>query len=338
MGLAHVRGGRGDRPAAGAGPRRPRRREGRQGLDPRQHPARVDLLRLRGPLDRRRRRPDLPDQLARGVPVRPRELGRQGRRRRGRRAAGEDPRRPRAAAEARAGDPDDGLERGRDLARGPRRPRQRRRRRLGEALERGDEGGRLHLHLHLGHDRPAEGVRDHPWQLPLDARHGQRDQRHRGGRRHLPLPPPRPLLRPADPARELRPRGDPRLLGARPAEDPPQPGRTETDLLPLGAADLREDLHRRDQRDGERGRPEKGDLRLGDPGRRQDAGGRTGGPRAGIPAPQAVRVRRQAGALENPRPVRRPAATRRLRRRADQPRHPALLRQPPGSWSSRAGG
>ena len=40
-----------------------------------------------------------------------------------------------------------------------------------------------------------------------------------------------------------------------------------------------------------------------------------------------VRVRRQEGALENPRPVRRQAAARGLRRRADQPRDPALLRR-----------
>ncbi len=64
----------------------------------------------------------------------------------------------------------------------------------------------LHLHLHLGHDRPAEGLHHQPRQLPGDARHGQRDQRDRGRGRHLPLPPPRPLLRPADPARQLRPR------------------------------------------------------------------------------------------------------------------------------------
>ena len=74
------------------------------------------------------------------------------------------------------------------------------------------------------------------------------------GGRHLPLPAPRPLLRPADPARQLRPRDDDRLLGGRPAQDPAQPGRTETDLLPLGAAHLREDLHRRQQRHGKRGR------------------------------------------------------------------------------------
>ena len=53
-------------------------------------------------------------------------------------------------------------------------------------------------------------------------------------------------LRAADPARHLRPRRDARLLGARPAEDHPQPRRGEAHLLPVGAADLREDLHGRD--------------------------------------------------------------------------------------------
>ena len=37
--------------------------------------------------------------------------------------------------------------------------------------------GRLHLHLHLRHHRPAEGLHHQPRQLPVDARHGQRDQR-----------------------------------------------------------------------------------------------------------------------------------------------------------------
>ena len=169
-----------------------------------------------------------------------------------------------------------GHERRRDLLRRPRSARRRPRRlRVGGALAVGHPGGHLHLHLHVGHDRAAEGLRDQPRQLPGDARHGQRDQRDRGGRPHLPLPPPRPLLRPADPARQLRPRRDDRLLGARPAEDHAQPGRTETDLLPLGAAHLREDLHDRDQRDGERGRPQKGDLQLGDRGRQEDARDRT---------------------------------------------------------------
>ena len=120
---------------------------------------------------------------------------------------------------------------------------------------------------------------------------------------------------------------DDRLLGARPAEDPPQPGRTETDLLPLGAAHLREDLHRRHQRHGERGRPQKGDLRLVDQGRREDARGRTRRPQAGLPAAAPVRLRRQESALENPRPVRRQPAPRGLRRGPDQPGHPALLRR-----------
>ena len=51
-------------------------REGRQGRDPRQHAARVDLLRLRRAVGRRDRGADLPDQLAGGVPVRARELRR----------------------------------------------------------------------------------------------------------------------------------------------------------------------------------------------------------------------------------------------------------------------
>ena len=210
--------------------------------------------------------------------------------------------------------------------------------RVGGALEVGDPRGHLHLHLHLGHHRAAQGLHHQPRQLPGDARHGQRDQRHRGRRRHLPLPPPRPLLRPADPARQLRPRRHPRLLGARPAEDPAQPGRAEADLLPLGAAHLREDLHRRDQRHGERGRPQEGDLRLGDPGRREDARGRARWAQAGLPAAQAVRVRRQAGALQDPRALRRQAAARRLRGGSDQPRDPALLRRRRACSCWRAGG
>ena len=114
---------------------------------------------------------------------------------------------------------------------------------------------------------PPKGCVITPRQLPGDARHGQPDQRDRGGRPHLPLPAPRPLLRPADPVRQLRPRHDDRLLGARPAEDHAQPGRAAPDLLPLGAAHLREDLHDRDQRDGQRGRPQEGDLQLVDQGR-----------------------------------------------------------------------
>ena len=51
------------------------------------------------------------------------------------------------------------------------------------------------------------------------------------------------------------------------------------------------------------------------------------GRQARLPAAAPVRLRRQEGALENPQPVRRPAAPRGLRRRPDQPRDPALLRR-----------
>ena len=328
MGRPQLLRGAGDRPATGPRPGRARRRQGRPRLDPRQHPPGVDLLRLRGALDRRHRGPDLPDQLTRGVPLRPRELRRQGRRRRGRRTAGEDPRGPRPAAPAGADRADDRLQRGRALDGGPR--RQGRRGRpgpLGVALLGGDPGRHLHLHLHLRHHRPAQGLHHQPRQLPRDAGHGQRDQRHRGRRRQLPLPAAGPLLRPADPARQLRPRRHDRLLGARSAEDPPQPGRAEADLLPLGAAHLREDLHRRQQRHGKRGRPQKDDLQLGDRRRREDARGRAQRAQARLPARAPVRLRRREGALENPQPLRRQAAPRRLRRRPDQPRDPALLRR-----------
>ena len=142
--------------AALARPDGPRDREGRQGLDPRQHPPGVDLLRLRGADRRRDRGPDLPDQLARGVPVRARELRRQGRDRRGRRAA-----RRRSAQvrdrlpEARARDPDDRVQRGRDLdaedlsTRGAARTTTE----WEERWRSVDSRRHLHLHLHVGHDR-----------------------------------------------------------------------------------------------------------------------------------------------------------------------------------------
>ena len=169
-----LRRGRRDRPRPLARADRPRDREGRQGLDPRQHPARVDLLRLRGAQRRRHRRADLPDQLARGVPVRARELRREGGDRRGRRAAREDPRGPRPLPEARARDPDDRHRRRRDLDGGAA-PSAAPRARDAEWEERWrsvDPRRHLHLHLHVGDDRPAEGLRDLARQLPRDARHG----------------------------------------------------------------------------------------------------------------------------------------------------------------------
>ena len=61
-----------------------------------------------------------------------------------------------------------------------------------------DRRGRpVHLHLHVGNDRPAEGVHDPPPQLLRDGAEGRRDGRSPDGarRRDAPLPPARPQLR-----------------------------------------------------------------------------------------------------------------------------------------------
>ena len=55
-------------------------------------------------------------------------------------------------------------------------------------------------------------------------------------------------------------------------------------------------------------------------------------------ARRPVPDRRQAGALEDPRPVRRQPEARGHRRGADQPRDPASSSTPPACWCSRAGG
>ena len=65
-------------------------------------PRRVDVRGLRDHVRGRGRRPDLPDQLARGMRVGRQQLRVTLRRGRGRHPGREDPRRPRAAAEARA--------------------------------------------------------------------------------------------------------------------------------------------------------------------------------------------------------------------------------------------
>ena len=145
---------------------------------PLQHPPGVGLRRLRDLLRRRRRRPDLPHQLARRVRVGRRQLGVGLRRLRGRRAGRQDRRGARAAARA-AQD-----HRGRPLRRRRRRDLARRRcaprgnradaRLLADAHRRRRPRRSVHLHLHLGHHRAAQGLRPDPRQLPLGARHGRR--------------------------------------------------------------------------------------------------------------------------------------------------------------------
>ena len=90
---------------------------------------------------------------------------------------------------------------------------------------------------------PPKGCVLTPRQLPrrrLDvrARRGRA-----GGRRRLPVPPARALLRAADPARGARPRRDARLLRRRPEADRRRALRGQADLPAVGPAHLREALH-----------------------------------------------------------------------------------------------
>ncbi len=166
-----------DRPGGRPRADRPRPAGRRAHLHPRQHAPRVDLRRHGRHLRRRGRRADLPDQLARGVPLgdlRLRTPARSSARTRSssprsleirdqipnlRTVIVMDPPTgalPRPAARgdhARAG----ARARPRPLRRGARRAPRRRAPR-----------GPLHVHLHLRHDRPAEGLRAHARQLQRD--------------------------------------------------------------------------------------------------------------------------------------------------------------------------
>ena len=203
---------------------------------PRPNVARVGALRLRPRPGRGRRGADLRQQLRARHPVRARALGRRRRARRGRRAAGEG--RGAAARE-------------RDRVRGARRaarPRPRLRRGAPDGTRRArrlDRRGRpVHLHLHVGNDRPAEGVHDPPPQLLRDGAEGRRDGGPPDGarRRDAALPPARPQLRP--PAASLG--GVHRLhdrVLARSAACGDGAGACAADAVPERAARLREDPH-----------------------------------------------------------------------------------------------
>ena len=71
---------------------------------------------------------------------------------------------------------------------------------LDDASAAGRRGRPLHLHLHLGHDRPAEGLHDPPPQLLRDGRRRRRDADGfvEPDGHAAPLPPARPQLRAAD--------------------------------------------------------------------------------------------------------------------------------------------
>ena len=137
----------------------------------------------------------------------------------------------------------------RDHARAPARARPRTRRvRVEAALRGGHARGHLPLHLHLGHHRPAQGLPALARELPRDHRRGGRGQRARGRRLLLPVPPARPRVRDPDPVRDVRAGRDDRLLVARPEDDHRRHRAGEPDLLPVGAAHVREDLHARHRR------------------------------------------------------------------------------------------
>ena len=132
----------------------------------------------------------------------------------------------------------------RALARRAARARPRPRRRRGRrARRRRHARGPVHDHLHVRHDRPAEGLRAHPRQLPPGDQHVRGDRRDRGGRGRLPLPAARALLRAADPAAGRRPRRAAGLLERRPEPDRAGPDGGQARLPAVGPAHLREDLH-----------------------------------------------------------------------------------------------
>ena len=120
--------------------------------------------------------------------------------------------------------------------------------RVDRPLRGGHARGLLPLHLHLRHDRPAEGLPAHPCQLPRDhGRGGGRDGA-RGRRLLLPLPTARARVRGADPVRLVRAGRDGRLLVAGPEDDHRRHRAGRPELLPLGPAHVREDLHARHER------------------------------------------------------------------------------------------
>ena len=210
--------------------------------------ARVDLVGLRHLERRRGRRADLPDQRAERVRVGRGQLGVGGGHLRGRHPAGQDrrgPREPPRPAPHRRHRAD--RRRGRrDLARRPARARPRPRRGGAARAPRGGHARRpLHDHLHLGHHRAAEGLRALAPQLPPGGQHVRGDRGARGGRPRLPLPAARARLRAADPAARDRPRRPDRLLRRGPEADRARADGGPPGLPPVGAADLREDLHAR---------------------------------------------------------------------------------------------
>ncbi len=273
----------------------------------------MDPARLGGDVRRRRRRRPLPHELCEGVRVRARTLRGRPRLRGGRGADPEAGLDTRLAAGATGG-------------RAVRPPRPARGGGTGRPAPRGGARGRgrpRDAHLHLRHDRAAEGVHAHAPQ----SRHGcdvRAGAAPASGRHRAPLSAAGPQLRASrapggDAARRhdrLRGRRRARARGARDRAPDHSAGR---------AAGIREDPreHARGDRAGRR--PAPPDRSLGDRRRRQSRPAAPGGGAHPVHARVAGADRRPARLLEGARTARRPAPGLHLRRGAALHRRDGVL-------------
>ena len=129
--------------------------------------------------------------------------------------------------------------------------------------------GHLHDHLHVGHDRPAEGHRADARQRAVGLRQGPSARDHRRGRHALSVPAARACVRAGVAAGRLRAGRDDRLLRRRHPADPAGADRDQADVRAVGAADLREALRRGAEAAGAGLRGGPGAVRQGDRARRR---------------------------------------------------------------------
>ena len=155
----------------------------------------------------------------------------------------------------------DGTRRRRDLARRAARARARRRPRRARAPRRGRQARRRDaVHLHLGHDRPAQGLRAHARRTRASLlRHAlvELEITAEGDVVYLYLPLAHVFAQLIEIARAL-PRRHDRLLRRRHAPDRSRDPAAAPRLRPVGAAHLREALRRSPRRSSRRRRPSSG--------------------------------------------------------------------------------
>ena len=147
-------------------------------------------------------------------------------------------------------------------------------------------------------------------------------------RAHLPLPAPRPLVRAADPAAQLRRSAATLAYWERdPLKILPNLAEVKPHYFP-SVPRIFEKIYTAATAKAEKaGGMQEGDLQLGDRRRPQGPRARAPGQEPGLSAAPPVRDRRPAGAVEHPQPVRRADHRGGHRRGPDQPRDPALLRR-----------